>query len=76
MSGDDYSKIQDEIFEAIREFRFIIALNFPQRTEEASLILNVLNRMNTVEQKIVLLSRIIAYYKDRINDIINQVRNG
>ncbi len=76
MSGDDYSKIQDEIFEAIREFRFIIALNFPQRTEEASLILNVLNRMNTEEQKIVLLSRIIAHYKNRINDIINQVRNG
>ncbi len=76
MSDDDYSTIQDEIFEAISEFRFIIALGFPQRTEEASLILNVINRMNTEEQKIVLLSRIIAYYKKRINDIINQVRNG
>lgn len=75
MSGDDYSKIQDEIFEAIREFRFIIALDFPQRTEEASLVLNIINRMNTEEQKIVLLSRIISYYKDRINQIIDQVRN-
>lgn len=76
MSDDDYSEIQDEIFEAIREFRFIIALDFPQRTEEASLILNILNHLSTEEQKIVLLSRIIGYYKDRINDIINQVRNG
>lgn len=75
MSGDDYSKIQDEIFEAIREFRYIIALELPQRTEEASLILNLINRMKTEEQKTVLLSRIIAYYTDRINRIINQVRN-
>ncbi|MCM1213519.1 MAG: hypothetical protein NC548_03250 [Lachnospiraceae bacterium] len=76
MSNDDYSKIQNEIFEASREFRFIIALDFPQRTEEASLLLNLINRMDTEEQKIVLLSRIIAYYKDRIDKIIDQVKNG
>ncbi len=75
MSGDDYAKLQDEIFEAVREFRFIIALDFSQRTEEASLVLNVINRMNTEEQKIVLLSRIIAFYKDRIDQIINEVRS-
>lgn len=76
MSGDDYTKIQDEIFEATREFNFIIALNFSQRTEEASLVLNLINRMDTEEQKIVLLSRIIGYYKDRIDEIIDKVRNG
>ena len=76
MSGDDYSSIQDEVFEAIREFRFIIALDFKQRTEEASLILNIINRMETEEQKVVLISRIISYYKDKIDKIINQVRNG
>ena len=75
MSGDDYSSIQDEIFEEIREFRFIVALDFQQRTEEASLILNLINRMETEEQKVVLISRIIAYYKEKIEKIINQVRN-
>lgn len=76
MNSDDYSRIQDEIFEAIREFRFIISLDFPQRTEEASLVLNLLNRMRTKEQKVVLLSRIISYYNDRIEKIIGKVRNG
>lgn len=76
MSSDDYSKIQDEIFEAVREFRFIIALKFSQRTEEASLILNLLNRMDTEEQKVVLLSRIVGFYKDKIDRIIDRVKNG
>ena len=76
MSGDDYSKIQDEIFEAFREFRYIIALDFSQRTEEASLVLNLINRMDTEEEKIVLLSRIIGYYNDRIERLINKLKNG
>lgn len=75
MSSDDYSQIQDEIFDAIREFRFILALDFPYRTEEASLILNLLNRMDTEEHRVVLLSRIIGYYNDKIERIISQVKN-
>lgn len=74
MNADDYSHIQDEVFEAIREFRFIMALDCPQRTEEASLVLNLLQRMETEEKKVVLLSRIFSYYTDRINKILNKVR--
>ena len=76
MSDDDYSKIQDEIFDAFREFRFIIALDIPERTEEASMVLRLLDGMKTDEQKIVLISRILAYYNDKIQRIIDRVKNG
>ena len=76
MSPDDYLQLQDEVFEEIREFRFILALKFQQRTEEASLILNLINQLDTEEKKVVLLSRILAYYKDRIDEIIERVKNG
>lgn len=76
MSSDDYSKIQDEIFEAYREFRFIIALEIPERTEEASMILRLLEQLETEEQKVVLISRILAHYNDKIERIIDRVKNG
>lgn len=75
MSADVYSQIQEEIFEEIREFRFVLALDFKQRTEEASLVLNILNRMDTEDKKVVLLSRIIAYYNDRMDRLINKMKS-
>lgn len=75
MSADDFSNIQDEIFEAFREFRFIIALDHSQKTEEASLVLNIINRMETEEQKVVLLARIISYYNKRIERVVNEIEN-
>lgn len=75
MSSDDYSKIQDEIFEAFREFKFIITLEIPERTEEASMVLRLLDRMETEEQKVVLISRILAYYNDKIERIIDKIKN-
>ena len=62
---DDFSHIQDEIFEAIREFQFIVSIDYSQKTEKASLILNLIDRMNTNEQKVVLIARIITYYEQR-----------
>ena len=76
MSEDDYSKIQDEIFDAYREFRFIIALDIHERTEEASMVLRLLDHMETDEQKIVLMSRILAYYKNEIQRIMDRVKSG
>lgn len=76
MSDDDYSKIQEEIFEAFREFRFIIALDIPERTEEASMVLKVLDKMETDEQKIVLISRILAHYNEKIQELIDRIKNG
>lgn len=65
MNNDDISHIQDEIFEAIREFQFIVSIDYSQKTEKASLILNLIDRMNTNEQKVVLIARIITYYEQR-----------
>lgn len=74
MSNADYSSIQDEIFEEFREFGFISALEFEQRTEGASLIVNLLERLASKEKKAVLMSRIIAYYEDRFNKLINRLK--
>ena len=74
MSNDDYSNIQDEIFEDYREFRFISALEFDQKTEGASLIINLLERLDSKEKKAVLMSRIITYYEDRFNRLLNELK--
>lgn len=76
MNSDDYSRIQDEIFDAFREFRYIIALDFSQKTEEASLVLRLINRMETDEQKVVLVSRILSYYNGRIDKLLDEIRKG
>jgi len=70
MNNDDFSRIQDEIFEAIREFRFIVSLDYSQKTEKASLVYNLITRMKNDEQRIVLIARILAYYnKQRSSSI-------
>ena len=66
----------EEIFEAFREFRFIIALDISERTEEASMVLKVLDKMETDEQKIVLISRILAHYNEKIQKLIDRIKNG
>lgn len=74
MSNDDYSNIMVGITEEFQEFRFISALEFDQKTERASLIMNLLERLDSKEKKIVLMSKIIAFYNDPINKIVDELK--
>lgn len=76
MNQDDFSRILSESLEAYKEFRFISALSFSQKTEEASLVLKIINRFDTEEKKVVFLSMVIGHYTDRINKLINKIRAG
>lgn len=64
MSNDRFKDIADEIQEEYREFIFVSALRFPQKTMCASLILNIINRLDSEEKKIVLLAKMINCYNE------------
>ena len=74
MSNDDFIHLQNELSEIIQKFKFINALEYEQKTEKASLICNLLEELETLEEKSVLMSRIIAYYENKMESIIEQLR--
>lgn len=76
MNQSDFSRILSESLDAYKEFCFISALSFSQKTEEASLVLKLIDRFDTEEKKVVFLSMVINHYTDRINRVINKIRAG
>lgn len=74
MSNEDYSHLQDEVFDKIQKFHFINALEYEQKTEKASLICNLIEELETPEKKAVLMSRIIGFYEDKTENIIRRLR--
>lgn len=76
MNGEDFSNIQDEIFDSYRKFLFVVSLEHEQKTQEASLVLDILEHLETEEQKVVLMSRIISYYNQRVERIIEKINRG
>lgn len=74
MNNDDYSQIQEEIYESFRKFVFIESLSFDQKTEKSSLILKVIDDLDDKKKRIVLLSKIINYYEHKVDKIIQKVK--
>lgn len=76
MSNDDFLHLQDKLSEKIQKFHFVNDLKYEQKTEKASLICNLLEELETLEEKAVLMSYIIKYYEDRTERIIRQLKGG
>lgn len=76
MNDDDFSHIQDEIFDVYRQFLFINAMEFEQKTEKASLIVNLIDSLDSQEAKTVLMARIIDCYQKRIEKLISRIKRG
>ncbi len=63
MNNIQYSEMIDELDEQIKKIKFIMQLIVPQKTETASMILDVLDELDTKEEKAVLLSCVISMVK-------------
>ena len=73
MSETEYQQTCNELYDQIMKFKFINNLDFMQRSEKAASILNLINNMKTEKEKIVFLSRIIAYYEDELDKLKNKI---
>lgn len=69
MNQDGFDELLSKTQEAFREFRFVEALDFDQKTEKASLILNIIKQLDDDNQRIVLLVKIIGYYHKIIDKL-------
>lgn len=65
MSNDEFREIWDDIQETLTQARFVIFSRFEQRSEEASVLLDLLNQCNTKKKKAVLLAVIISLVEAR-----------
>ena len=74
MTNERFNQLIGETSEAGRELQFVLALNSQTKTEEASLVYNILEKMDTDEKKVIFLVRLITYFKIRIERIREQER--
>ncbi len=66
MSNEDFQEISRKNMLLIKKAFFIIRSSFAQRTELSALLLNILSECETVEDKVVVLSQILAKQEQKI----------
>ncbi len=74
MDSEEFQAIDQNIIEAYREFLFISALDLRQRTERASLVLNVFEKLQRRDERILLIARILNHYDVKIQKIQGALR--
>jgi len=63
MLNENFAAITESIFEDIKKAIYILNTRFEQRTEEASLLMNLLNSHASIEEQTVLLANILSIAK-------------
>ena len=74
MDREEFQALDQNIIEAYREFLFISALDLRQRTERASLVLNVFEKLQRRDERILLIARILNHYDVKIQKIQGALR--
>lgn len=60
MKNEEYGNYIDKCQMSISKSRFIISSSFPQKTEEASLLLKELQELDTFEEQVVVLATVLS----------------
>lgn len=63
MSDEQYKAITDELSEPLNKLLYALSLNFSQKTEFASIILSILQGIESEEKQLVFLSQMITIIK-------------
>lgn len=75
MEDDIYISVQKKISQDINRILFILALDFEQKTQEASLILDEILSHDSFEERTVLLARLISRTRSAsIDDIFERLK--
>lgn len=68
MDNEEYDALQDEYADELRKIRFILSVDFDQRTKEASNILDAILAQPDYKVQTLLVSRVISILRDQNRD--------
>ena len=71
MNNSEFRNIIDECYDAIRKVKFILAVDFPQKTMEASNLLDIILSQHDYNKQVVILSKIITELRQKDKEIID-----
>lgn len=78
MKNEEFRRLISDCKDSIQKIKFILALDFEQKTQEASNLLDVILNQDTYEKQAVLFARILAEVrkdgKELVSDLIKRLR--
>lgn len=73
MSNSEFRRIIDECGAEIQKACFVLAVDFPQKTMEASNLLDIILSQQEYNNRVVILSRIISELREKNKDILDEL---
>ena len=69
----EFRSLIDECEESIQKTKFILAVDFPQKTMEASNLLDIILAQTDYKKQVVVMSRIVTELRDRNRKLLDSV---
>lgn len=73
MSNSEFKALIEKCEEAIQKARFVLAVDFPQKTMEASNLVDILLSQDDYRKQVVIMSRIILELRDRNKKLLDNL---
>lgn len=78
MNNSEFKTIIRECEEAIQKAKFVLAVDFPQKTMEASNLVDIILSQDDYKKQVVVMSKIVLELRDRnkrlLNDILDKIK--
>lgn len=78
MNNSEFKALIEECEEAIQKARFVLAVDFPQKTMEASNLVDILLSQDDYKKQVVIMSRIVLELRDRnkkwLDSLLDRIR--
>lgn len=74
MENAEFQSILAECSEEIKKIKFILAIDFDQKTQEASNLLDIILNQSTYEKQVVLLSRVVSEMRREKNRLLEELK--
>ncbi len=75
MDNDKFAELSSSIKDDISKAYFILSYGYAQKTEVASQLQKLLDKQESEESKVVLLSSVLGYYNTRIQILLDRMSN-
>lgn len=71
MNNSEYRSLIDECEEALQKARFVLALDFPQKTMEASNLVDIILSQSDYKKQVIVMSRIVTELRDKNQKLLD-----
>lgn len=73
MNNSEFKTLIEECEETIQKARFVLAVDFPQKTMEASNLVDILLSQDDYKKQVVIMSRIVLELRDRNKKLLDSL---